>query len=536
MVPAQLSANRLVLDGAECVCLIATDLSEQKRSQEIVAAERLARSILEQTAGAILVADPSGRIVRASRASDEMAAGTVLLRQFDEVFCLRGESGQQDYTLKNIVSMVQRCGSIAGLEATAKMRDGRALDVMLSASLLTGANSECLGCIVLLSDVSDLKHAEEAVRQLSEQRGLVLEAGKLGVWDYQNVSGYVFWDERCRNMFGIRSGRHIQYDEAIARIHADDRDATREAVSQALAGGNGGAYQREFRVVWPDDSIHWVASYGQAFFEGSGDRRRAVRLVGVNHEITERKNLEEARLATVRALEAAVKEKTVLLKEIHHRVKNNLAVISSLLSMKARAIESPDVRLALEESQQRVRSIALVHEQLYRSASLDRINLTEYVHNLTEGLCSTLAGEPGRISMEMDVDPIEIDINRAVPCALILNELLTNAFKYAFPDRREGRIRVSFRESEPGFLQLTIEDDGIGLPAGRLADRNTQSLGLRIVAILADQLDGSLEQQPCSGTRIVLRFPSDGARPVVLAAAPDLLPVAIPTLKNANCN
>ncbi len=225
-------------------------------------------------------------------------------------------------------------------------------------------------------------------------------------------------------------------------------------------------------------------------------------------DITQRRRVEETRQKTVRELEAAVREKTVLLQEVHHRVKNNLAVISSLLSMKADATGSTEAKLALGESQQRVYSMALIHEHLYGSSHLDRIDFSDYARELAQGLYSAFVGEPGRISIEMDVDPIEIYIERAVPCALILNELLSNAFKYAFPGQRNGKIRVSFRESEPGTLELAIEDNGIGLPAGRLAQLDTQSLGLRIVAILTKQLEGSLEQQACSGTRIVLRFPA----------------------------
>ena len=216
---------------------------------------------------------------------------------------------------------------------------------------------------------------------------------------------------------------------------------------------------------------------------------------------------EEALRETVRKLESALAEKTALLQEVHHRVKNNLAVISSLLGMKADAAGSSDARMVLEESQQRVHSMALIHELLYGNEHLDRIDFAEYVRQLVEGLYTSLAGEPGRISIEMDLDPIELSIERAVPCALILNELLSNAHKYAFPDGRNGKILVRFRESGPGSLELAVEDNGIGLPAGRLGARNTKSLGLRIVGILTQQLDGSIEQEACQGTRIVLRFP-----------------------------
>jgi two-component sensor histidine kinase len=224
-------------------------------------------------------------------------------------------------------------------------------------------------------------------------------------------------------------------------------------------------------------------------------------------DITQRRRIEETRLENVRALEAAVKEKTVLLQEVHHRVKNNLAVISSLLSMKADATGSPEAKAALEASQKRVFSMALIHEHLYGSSSLDRINFSDYVRELVGGLYAALSDETGRISIEVDVGPIEMGIERAVPCALILNELLTNAFKYAFPGERSGRICVALQECAPELLELSVEDDGVGFPAGALAEQNTQSLGLKIVGILIKQLEGSLEQQQVNaGSRIVLRF------------------------------
>jgi PAS domain S-box-containing protein len=219
-------------------------------------------------------------------------------------------------------------------------------------------------------------------------------------------------------------------------------------------------------------------------------------------DITQRRQLEEARQQTVRVLESAVKEKTVLLQEVHHRLKNNLSVISGLLSMKAEATSSAEAKEALEASQRRVYSMALIHEHLYGSSSLDHINFSEYARELAQGLDD----ESGRISIRMDVDPVEIGIERAVPCALILNELLTNSFKYAFPGQRKGTIRVSLHECAPGMLELAVEDDGIGSPVGPLAEKNAHSLGLKIVGILAKQLDASVERQESNGLRMALRF------------------------------
>ena len=157
-------------------------------------------------------------------------------------------------------------------------------------------------------------------------------------------------------------------------------------------------------------------------------------------DITEQKR-------TQRALESALAEKTTLLKEIHHRVKNNLAVISSLLSMKADSVSNQTAKQALLKSQQRVHSMALIHEHLYGNERLDRIDFAEYAAELVRRLHAAVASDPHRIAIELALDPIELAIEQAVPCGLILNELLTNAFKYAFHGRDRGRIEISFHES-----------------------------------------------------------------------------------------
>lgn len=222
-------------------------------------------------------------------------------------------------------------------------------------------------------------------------------------------------------------------------------------------------------------------------------------------DITGLKRTERDLRETVGMLESALSEKTVLLKEIHHRVKNNLAVISSLLNMKADLTDDGPAKVALEDSQRRVYSIALIHEHLYGSEHLDRVNFAEYAQQLVQALYSAFAGDSARIAIRLDIDPIDVSVHQAVPAALVLNELLSNALKHAFPDGRRGKIHITFRESEPGHLELAIADDGVGSP-DLLVERKTKSLGLQIVRILSAQLAGTLKQETGSGTRVVLRF------------------------------
>jgi two-component sensor histidine kinase len=227
-------------------------------------------------------------------------------------------------------------------------------------------------------------------------------------------------------------------------------------------------------------------------------------------DITERKRAEEASQDILRELEKALTEKTVLLKEIHHRVKNNLAVISSLLSMRADATDEAEVRRALEDSQQRVRSIALIHEYLYGSEHLDRIDFAEYARQLVQELHAAFAADPSAVSVRIQAAPIALGVHRAVPCALILNELLMNVFKHAFPAGRTGEVSISFGECEPGILELSVQDNGVGC-SDSMARCGRKSLGLRIVNILAKQVDGTFYRESSAGTRVVLRFPGPPA-------------------------
>jgi two-component sensor histidine kinase len=215
-------------------------------------------------------------------------------------------------------------------------------------------------------------------------------------------------------------------------------------------------------------------------------------------EIVERMRAEEQ-------IKASLKEKEVLLQEIHHRVKNNLQVISSLLNLQASTIESPETLEAFRESQNRIRSMALIHEQLYKSHDLASIEFGAYVRNLAAFLFRSYGADAGRINLEIEADEVSLGINQAVPCGLILNELMSNALKHAFPAGREGEIRVALGASEDN-VTLVFSDNGVGLPTN-MDYRAMTSLGLQLVSTLVDQLDGEIELENKNGTGFKLAFP-----------------------------
>ena len=213
---------------------------------------------------------------------------------------------------------------------------------------------------------------------------------------------------------------------------------------------------------------------------------------------TERKRAEET-------LKASLHEKEVLLKEIHHRVKNNMQVISSLLNLQSRHLSDPEAISMFRESQNRIRSMALVHEKLYQSKDLSRVNFSQYVENLAMYLVHSFRIDSERVQIQTRIGDIALDINTAIPCGLIINELITNALKHAFPEGRKGEIAISLgRTQDRGFL-LEVSDDGVGFTE-RSGAGEPETLGIQMVSMLVDQLDGSIRRESVKGTTFRIAF------------------------------
>jgi PAS domain S-box-containing protein len=235
---------------------------------------------------------------------------------------------------------------------------------------------------------------------------------------------------------------------------------------------------------------------------GTGHIKGVIEYV---RDITERKQAEEAQKASLR-------EKEILLKEIHHRVKNNMQVISSLLSLQSRHLDDPKAIGMFKDSQHRIRSMALVHEKLYQSKDLSRIDFRQYLENLVVYLVHSYQVDSGRVRLKLDVGDAALDINTAVPCGLIVNELVTNALKHAFPGGRTGRVRVTLRPGAEGRFILTVADNGIGFPEA-VDFQKTDTLGMQLVTMLVDQLDGTLTLERKRGTAFRIAFKEPKSKP-----------------------
>lgn len=356
-----------------------------------------------------------------------------------------------------------------------------------------GTADQVLG---IATDITARKTVEGALRQ-SEERFRQLA---------ENIRE-VFWITECRDnkLVYISSA----YNEVLGRscanldeisqtwmemVHADDRSRLIDATEAIQKGGD---YDLEYRILRPDGEVRWVRDRA---FPVTNENGEVYRIAGIVDDITERKQALEQ-------ITTSLQEKEVLLKEIHHRVKNNMQVITSLLNLQSKTINDEHALSVFQDSQNRVKSMALIHETLYQSKDLSRINFAEYLQKLVAHVSRSYRIRPEAVQINIDVDDVSLPIDTAVPCGLIINELASNSLKYAFPADMRGEINITFERGQSSYV-LRVSDTGVGLPAD-FKPETGKSLGMKLVRMLTDQLSGELQCRNGVGTTFEIKFPED---------------------------
>jgi len=347
----------------------------------------------------------------------------------------------------------------------------------------------------LQSQIKMRKESEEALRESENRLRMVLEVTSDGVWDRNLITDHVYFSPTWIRMLGYAEDEiepHTSTWENL--IHPDDRSRVLEAMNEHL-NGHTESYTSEFRMRTKEGDYKWVLSRGKVVEFGPDGR--PLRILGTHMDITERKQMDEQ-------LQLSLGEKEVLLKEIHHRVKNNFQIISSLLSLQESRVTDEELARTIMDSKNRVRAMALIHERLYSSENFTSIDFSEYLHILAQELFQIYAKNPA-IIMNIHAEEVMLNINQSIPCGLIVHELISNALKYAFPDEiKSGTITISLREND--FIELSVADNGIGIPED-LDPKKTNSLGFKLLYTLAEtQLKGSIQLNRKSGTRFTLKF------------------------------
>ncbi|UNU26932.1 PAS domain S-box protein [Microcoleus vaginatus] len=346
----------------------------------------------------------------------------------------------------------------------------------------------------IAEDISEGKQAEKTIRESEERFRQLAENIQDSVWLMSaEFTDLLYLSPAYEQIWG-RSREELYADplKMMEWVHPEDKHLLEEAMGRVLQGES---TNTEYRVFLPDGTIRWVCDRAFPIYDESGN---IYRIAGIAEDISDRK-FTEARI------QAALREKEVLIKEIHHRVKNNMQVISSLLQLQAQYIEDEATLTLFEESQTRIHSMALIHEQLYQSEHLDRIDIPPYVENLVANLYQSFGCGNTAIQFNLNVDPIYLNIETAIPCGLIINELVSNSLKYAFTQSLIGEINIELNEINFQQFRLIIKDNGSGFPPGFDVE-NTETLGLRLVRMLAYQLEGTIAIDSQHGTCYTLIF------------------------------
>ena len=460
---------------------IAEDISEQKRvEKELQNATKMYQQILDAITDLILVKGPQSRIIWANKAFRDYYQMEIL----ELIDLVDAEFQELDYTQQYILddASVFHTGQVRQiLEEPNKNHEGKVYYFDTIKSPIFDMEGQVVMTVGVSRNTTERKQAEKALRESEERFRQLAENIQDSFWliSVEVMTDVLYLSPAYEQIWG-RSRKEFYANNCnwIDWVHPEDTHLLLDSLPRILVGES---TSTEYRIIRPDGTIRWVCDRAFPIYDESG---KVYRIAGICEDISDRK------LAEVR-IQAALREKEVLLKEIHHRVKNNMQVISSLLQLQAQYIEDEATLFLFEESQNRIHSMALIHEQLYQSDSLDRIDIQNYVENLVDNLFQSFGCSNDSIKISLNVDPIFLNIETAIPCGLIINELVSNSLKYAFNSTIKAEIKIDFIEIFTQQFHLNIQDNGSGFPENFDVE-NTETLGIRLVKMLAEQLDGGI--------------------------------------------
>jgi PAS domain S-box-containing protein len=504
------------------------ELAERGRLEAEIEQRRLyLESLLASAPDAIVTLDSRHKIAEWNPGAERLfgyTADEVRGRDLDEL--VTGPEGPTREQAMSFTRKVLAGEPVPATEVIRYRKDGSPVHVIVAGSPIVMAG-ELLGVMATYTDLGELKSAEEALRRSEARYRSLFEDSPISLWeeDWSKVKAYVD-DLRSRGVRDLASYLEDHPEEVqrfpdwvkVLDVNRASLQLYGAASKEELIAGLG-------QVLGPAavsahaDSLLAIAE-GRTHFEHeivnhtlSGERKLMQVTVQVmpGYEGTWEKVLVSLvdvteRELTEAALHASLQEKEMLLREVHHRVKNTLQIVSSLLYLQSEKAGEGSARDVLQNSRNQVRSMALVHEKLYRSEDLARVDFGEYVGSLRTSLLQTYGTASRGIEVKVDVDAVLLDVDLATPCGLIINELVSNALKHAFTGREEGEVGIGFYADGDQYV-LTVRDDGIGLSEG-VDLQEAQSLGLQVVGSLVEQLKGTVQVDRHAGSRFTITFPA----------------------------
>jgi len=401
---------------------------------------------------------------------------------------------------KKFSELVREGKKIVNYETIRLRKDGKIINVSVTLSPVLDVHGKLNAVSFITRDITKSKEAEGRLLESEEKYRNIVETANEGIIITNNKNRITYVNKKFADMLRYTI-EEVNGSSIWSFISEEYKPNVKNNLKQRKTGKNG---SYELKLISKDGSPIWTLLNAKPLFDEEG---KYVGAMSMLTDITKRKEAEEA----MALIEIARKQ------EIHHRIKNNLQVISSLLDLQTEqfnnreCIKDSEVLEAFKESQNRVISMALIHEELHKGEGFETLNFSSYVKELVDNLLLTYRLGNNNINLNVDLDQnVFLDMYTAVPLGIIINELVSNSLKHAFPDRNDGEIRINLRKEEGNTnFVLTVSDNGVGIPED-LDIENLESLGLQLVTTLVDQLDGELELKRDNGTEFTLRFTVTG--------------------------
>ena len=469
---------------------VARDITKRKRAEKALRkSEEKYRTIFEDSMDAIYINTQEGEFVDVNQSMLELFGYTREEMIGMNAINIYANPLDRSESLRQIAQKE----SHKEYEIRFKKKDGEEMDCLLTATVKRADNGRVVGYQGVVRDITHNKRVEYSLRESEEKYRTILKNIEDAYYEVDIRGNFTFFNDSLCKISGYTR------DELMGMNNRQymDQENVKKAYQTFSRVYNTGKPDKgfDYEYIRKDDTKGYADASTSLIKDAKGQR---IGFRGIIRDIAERKQAEEK-------IKTSLKEKEVMLKEIHHRVKNNMQVISSLLKLQSGYIKDKEALEIFKKSTSHVRLMALIHEKLYQSKDLARIDFAEYVRGLTSYLLVMYNVSSSLIKLNIDVKNVFLDINTAIPCSLIINELVSNAFKYAFQDGKKGKIKIALHHINKNKFELIVSDNGIGFPKD-LDFRNTESLGLQLVITLVKQLGGAIELHSNGGTEFKISF------------------------------
>lgn len=475
------------------------EIAERKASQEALRqSEEKHRLLFDNAGDAIFIADTATRMLGVNPQACTLlgyTCGELMSMTIDQV-----DAPAESRSVPERLAGLMEQGQLT-FETTHRRKDGSLVPMEVNARLITWDGKTAI--MSICRDITERRRFETELQETMQRLHLATVSGGFGIWDWDISGNRMIWNDRMFELYGVTREDFPQCMTAWRNgLHPDDRNTVIAACEAARRGER--AFNTEFRVLHPDGAVKCLKADALVLRDASGT---AVRMIGLNWDITEVRQAEE----TVRL---SLLEKETLLRELYHRTKNNMQVISSLLNLQAASLGDPALRQLFADARSRIQAMSLVHEKLYQSHDLSKLDLGLYIGELAESIMKSYKTAEGQITLTLDLEACAASIDFATPLGLIINELMSNSLKYAFPDGRPGSVCINLFRDGVGGITVLYQDNGAGLPEPAELCR-AKTLGLQLVCGLVEtQLKGLLVVTGGQGKGLEFMMHFSGVSPV----------------------